>query len=153
MQWPDLILIKAFVGTHCQWAKMNFLGGAPEPAPTNDSGTPTYTFIILYVPTFAFALLLALLLAFTANSTARYWEKDFQQIFKTVLEAKAFAPAPQPLVFFEKTCKKFLKVKFSDLYCNKTYIECYNFCQQCKDYFATAGAKKYSYITFTATFF
>ena len=38
------------------------------------------------------------------------------------------------------------------MYCGKTYLECYNFFQQCKDYFATAGIKDQNWIFFATTF-
>ena len=65
--------------------------------------------------------------AFAINVTVRYLAKDFQQIFKTVLEASVLSSAPQPLVFPEKPCKKSLKARFSNLYYDKIYMECYNF--------------------------
>ena len=34
----------------------------------------------------------------------------------------------------------------------KLYMECYNFCQQCKDHFDTAGAKGYKRVFFAALF-
>ena len=46
------------------------------------------------IPTLALATLLI-----PANSFARYSEKDFQRIFKTVLETKTPVPALQLLVF------------------------------------------------------
>ena len=65
----------------------------------------------------------------SANLTAKYSKKDLQRIFQTVLEAKAPASAPQPLVFLDGPCERPLKVRFPDLYYNKTHIKCYNFYQ------------------------
>ena len=67
--------------------KNKFARTAPELALTNGRGTPIYTSAILHI----LILALALLPAF-ANLTARYFKKDLQQIFKTILEARAFAP-------------------------------------------------------------
>lgn len=53
---------------------------------------------------------------------------------------------------FDGLHKKPLKAKLSDVYCGKSYIECYNFCQQCKNYFANAGAKGPNGILFTPFF-
>lgn len=44
------------------------------------------------IPTFAIALVVALTLA-SVNLIAKYLPKDFQRIFKAVLEARALAPA------------------------------------------------------------
>ena len=86
------------------------------------------------------------------NSTARYLEADFQQIFRTVLETRPPVFAPQPLVFPEGPCERPLKAKFPELYCDKTYMECYNFIQQCEDHFAIARAKKPNRMPFGASF-
>lgn len=45
-----------------------------------------------------------------------------------------------------------IKATSPNIYCDRYYIECYNFCQQYKDYFATAEATKPNQIPF-ATFF
>ena len=124
--------------SHCQnfqpVGEDDCAGTTPE-TPTNDSSTPSHTpalsRVIISAPSPFSAL---------ANSTNRYSEKDFQRIFKTVLEARAPNPAPQLLVFLNRPRRRPLKTSFSNLYCGKTHIECYNFCQQCENHFATAGA-------------
>ena len=136
------------------------LTGKDKPAdPTLIEGSDTYTLTsavlhaltpipaFISAPSFAFAPV-------NANATVRYSKADFQPIFRTVLEAKPFAPAPapQPLVFPDGPCKRPLKARFPKLYCGKTHIECYNVIQQCKDYFATAGAKRPNRVLFAATF-
>ena len=50
-------------------------------------------------------------------------------------------------------CKKSLKVQFSDLYYGNLHIDCYRFCQQCKDNFETAGASRPNRIPFATSFF
>ena len=87
------------------------------------------------------------------NSTVRYLEADLQRILRTVLEARPPALAPQQLVFWESPCEQSLKARFPELYYSKTHIECYNFIQQCEDYFAIAGAKKPNCVPFAAIFF
>ena len=101
------------------------LAGAPqEPAFTNNTKTPTYISTMSHIstPTLAF-------FPTPANSTARYSEENFQQIFKTVLGAEASAPALRLLVLPHGPCERSLKVRFLNLYCGKTYIKCYNFYQ------------------------
>ena len=75
---------------------------------------------------------------------AKYTEKDLQKILRIVLKARA-PPS-------DGTRKKLLKARSLDIYCGKSHIECYNFCQQCEDYFATAGAKGPNCILFATSF-
>ena len=87
-----------------------------------------------------------------------------QKILKTVLEAGApvSAPAPVPTLVPAPTLapapivanapREKLKARFPDLYCGKSYMDYYNFCQQCEDYFATAGATALTRILFVASF-
>ena len=70
----------------------------------------------------------------------------------SVIDVKTLALASQPLLFLDKPCKKSLKASIPDLYCDKFYMECYNFYQKCKDYFATTVAEKQNRILFAATF-
>ena len=74
---------------------------------------------------------------------AKYTEKDLQKILRTVLEVQA--PS-------DGACEKPLKTRSPDVYCGKFYMECYNFCQQCKDHFATARAKGPNRISFATSF-
>ena len=76
-----------------------------------------------------------------------------QQIFKAVLEAWAPAPAPTlaPVVF--EAPREKLKARFPDVYRGKSHIDCYNFCQEYENYFATAEATKSIRIRFATSFF
>ena len=83
-----------------------------------------------------------------------------QKIFKAVLEARAPVPAPVPVpapapalasIVAEAPWEK-LKARSPDLYREKSHMDCYNFCQQCEDYFATAGATGPTRIPFAASF-
>ena len=84
------------------------------------------------------------------TSISKYSEDDLQRIFKTVLEAQIPAPAPvlapapvpvpAPAPIVAKASREKLKARFPDVYRGKSHMNCYNFCQQCEDYFATAGA-------------
>lgn len=71
------------------------------------------------------------------SSTTKYLEDNLQRIFKIVLEAWTSIIL---IVFLEKPYKKLLKANFLNMYCTKTYIEYYNFCQQCKNYFTMVEA-------------
>ena len=82
------------------------------------------------------------------TSTPKYSENDLQRIFKAVLEAQT--PALAPAV--SKTPREKLKARSPDVYCGKSHMDCYNFCQQCEDYFATAGATGPTRILFAASF-
>ena len=45
------------------------------------------------------------------------------------------------------------KARFPDVYRGDNHMACYNFCQQCEDYFATVGTKRPNCIPFAASFF
>ena len=108
--------------------------------------------------------------ALAATSVLKYFENDLQRILKAVLEARApvLAPAPIPAPvpaptpvpapapalapIVAETPREKLKAHFSDVYRAKSHIDCFNFCQQCKDYFATAGATRPTRIPFAASF-
>ena len=77
-------------------------------------------------------------------SVPKYIDKDLQKILRTVLEARA---SP-----FDGIREKLLKARLPDVYRGKFHMECYNFCQQCEDHFATAGAKGPNRIPFAASF-
>ena len=78
-------------------------------------------------------------------SIPKYTEEDLQRILKTVLEARAPTTSEEPQ-------DKPLKAQSPDVYRGKSHMKCYNFCQQCEDYFATAGAKGPNQIPFAASF-
>ena len=84
----------------------------------------------------------------------KYLKDDMQRILKLVLEVQTTAPASAsalaPATFAEPWKK--LKAYSMDIYCGKSYINCYNFCQQCEDYFATARATGSIQIPFATSF-
>ena len=64
------------------------------------------------------------------TSIPKYSKDNLQRIFKVVLEAQALAPNPTPtlaLVVSEMLREK-LKACSLDIYCGKSYMDCYNFC-------------------------
>ena len=100
-----------------------------------------------------------------ATSILKYSENDLQRILKAILEAKALVPAPAsvsalvptsvpaptlaPIV--AETPQEKLKARSPDVYHGKSHMDCYNFRQQCEDYFATVGAMRATRITFAAS--
>ena len=48
--------------------------------------------------------------------------------------------------------KRFLKAKIPEVYYGKSHMDCYYFCQQCEDYFKTAGATGTNRTLFAASF-
>ena len=73
----------------------------------------------------------------------KYTEKDLQKILRTVLKARTLS---------DGTREKPLMARLPDIYCGKSHMECYNFCQQCEDHFITAGAKGPNRISFATSF-
>lgn len=76
----------------------------------------------------------------------QYTVDNLQQIFKTILKA-------QTLTILEDPWYKPLKAYLLDIYYGKSLIECYNFYQQCEDYFTIVGVKKTNQISFTTSVF
>ena len=85
-----------------------------------------------------------------ATSVPKYSKDDLQRIFKAVLEARAPAPASTPIV--SEMPREKLKARSPDVYRGKSHMDCYNFCQQYEDYFATVGATVANRIPFAASF-
>ena len=74
-----------------------------------------------------------------------YSNEEVQDIIQTVMEVSTIAkegPQERPL-----------KARFPNVYKGDNHMACYNFCQECEDYFATAGAKGPNCIPFAAFFF
>ena len=93
-------------------------------------------------------------LSTTATNVAKYSKNNLQRTLRTVLEAQTPAPASAPApATSKKPQNKPLKARSPDIYCGKSHMDCYNFCQQCEDYFATIGATKANQILFTVFFF
>ena len=94
------------------------------------------------------------------TSIPKYSKDDLQRILKTVLKARVPAPTPvlapastpAPVPIVAETPYKKLKARFPDVNRGKFYIDCYNFCQQWEDYFATARATGLIRILFATSF-
>ena len=61
------------------------------------------------------------------------------------------APAPNPAPIVAEARRKKLKAYSPNIYREKSHMDCYNFCQQCENYFATAGATGPTRIPFAAS--
>ena len=55
---------------------------------------------------------------------AWYIQKDMDHFYQTFFQAS------------KSRSRNKLKAKTSDVYCSRSHIKCYNFCQQCEDHFA-----------------
>ena len=109
-------------------------------APTEGSGGSTPTPIVSRAPTPAPATALA---ATTSSDT---------ELFKRFMKAYLEAQVPGQTKVDSETRKQPLKARFLDLYYGNSHMDCYRFCQQCKDHFKIAGAKGPNRIPFAALF-
>ncbi len=75
-----------------------------------------------------------------APDVARYTQKDMDHLLQTFLQASKGGSSDK------------LKAKTLDVYCNRSYMECYNFCQQYEDHFTTCGVTGLNRIPFAAFF-
>ena len=73
-------------------------------------------------------------------------KKLFKQFMRTYL--KSNQGPKQPPAKREQS----LKAKVPEVYYGKSHMDCYHFCQQCKDYFETAGATGTKRTLFAASF-
>ena len=83
---------------------------------------------------------------FSAPAPILYTQKDLQRITKLCMDLflqENYQEGPR---------ESQLKAQFLDLYYRKSNIEYYYLCQQCKDYFDTAGATGSNRTLFATTF-
>ena len=118
------------------------LAGAASRVLTNDSRTPTHTFAISSTPILVVAIGLAV--------APPLDNKLFKQFIKAYLETQM--PGWIVPKIDLKPCKQLFKARFPDLYYSNLHMDCYQFYQQCKDYFKTVGAKGSNRIPFAASF-
>ena len=93
-----------------------------------------------------FTLAQALALALTISSIV----KLCHQLIKTYTATVKLLKQNQTLG--AGLCKKPLKAQYLNLYYKNSHLDCYRFCQQCKDYFETAGANRPNCISFATSF-
>lgn len=82
----------------------------------------------------------------------KYTRDDLQRILKTVLEAQPLTARGKDQKIFEDPLKWALKPKAPDGYKSKSYINCYNFIQKCKDYFAMFESQNCNQVSFAIMF-
>ena len=64
----------------------------------------------------------------------KYSKDNLQRIFKAVLKVRALAPVPAPaptlvpVPIVSEVSRKKLKARSPNVYCGKSYMDCYNFC-------------------------
>ena len=131
-------------------ASKDELAKAAPRALTNDSGIPSYTFTVSHIPTPAPAPFFApteLMTKYT-NANLQKTTKLAPELFIQDQQQAQRQMAPPALELWERP----LKAWFPDLYYGNSHLDCYWFCQQCKDYFEIAEAKKPNRILFAALF-
>ena len=121
---------------------------ARDPGPAKSSHLGNTSPVLSCNPTPGPALVLALIFAPVSILAPALPSSNelFRKFIKSYLESNQ--GLKQPLA--ER--KQFFKAKVSDVYYKKSYIDCYHFCQQCKDYFETVRATRTNQILFAAFF-
>lgn len=69
-----------------------------------------------------------------------------------VLEAQPLIACGQDWETFEDLLERAFKPRAPNVYKGKSYIDCYNFIYQCKDYFATFEFRGCNQVLFATTF-
>ena len=109
-----------------------------DPSPTNNSHLGSTSSTLFYKPTPGPALFLAFIPAqIPAPALALL---SFDNLFKQFM--KAYLESNQRLKQPPAEREQFFKAKMPDVYYKKLYMDCYHFCQQCKDYFETPRATR-----------
>ena len=115
-------------------------------APTNDGDTPVPTPAVSRTPTLAPAP------ASVPGPLGRYTDEDLQRAIKLALESFVKGQEHGQLQANSAPREQPLKARFSNLYYENSHLDCYRFCQQCKDHFKTAGANGPNQVPFAASF-
>ena len=131
--------------------KNELAGAALGPAPTEGSDTSTPAPVMSRVPIFALpdasVAAPSLALALTATTPS-----SDNELFKQFIKAYLKAQVPGQTKVDRKPRKQAFKAQFPNLYYGNSPMDYYQFCQQCEDYFETAGAKGPNRIPFAASF-
>ena len=123
--------------------KDELAGGAPR-APTKGSGIPTP------ISAASRALTPAPAPTFAPGLPGLYTDMDLQRATKLALKLFVKGQKHGQANFAPR--EKALKARNPNLYYGSLHMECYYFCQQCEDYFDTAGAMGSQRVSFAASF-
>lgn len=74
---------------------------------------------------------------------AQYTQKNLNQIIQSVFQAQTSK---------KRSFENKIKAKSLNVYCDRSYMECDNFCPQCKDYFVITEIIRQNRIPFAAFF-
>lgn len=85
--------------------------------------------------------------------TRLYTNEELENMIKITLDSPYLSLALSAAISNLSDIRESLyKVMAPDIYYDKLHIECYNFCQQCKDHFAITGAIGHNRVFFATTF-
>ena len=135
-------------------------------APTNNSGTPVpipavsrtptpasaQTPVLTEAPAPAQTLAAAPAPAFVPGPPGRYMDENLQKATKLALKLFVKGQEYGQLQASSAPYEQPLKAWFPDLYYRNSHLDCYCFCQQCKDHFKTAGANEPNRVPFATSF-
>ena len=144
-----LLFDQAMVGSHtCHSPRYN----SPPSGKNELTGSPSKAFtensnIFTLFPTISWAQILA---PAAAPALALSSTKElYQQLLKTYTATVKLLKQNHGL----DPCKQPLKTQFPNLYYRNSHMDCYRFCQKCKDYFKTVRISRPNCIPFAASFF
>ena len=107
----------------------------------------------------------------STSSAPSYNPTPGLDLVPALISAPVRAPTPAPAAtdeLFKKFMKAYLetnqeprqpererslKAKVPEIYYGKSHMDCYHFCQQCKDHFETVRATRFNRTPFAASFF
>ena len=123
-------------------------GGTQRPLPANSSGSPLPALPSansrVSTPADSCTLMPA---PSHVPAPAKYTDADFHQFMKVFMATQGRSG------IHEGPRESSFKACFFDLYYRKFHMDCYQFCQQCEDYFETAGTTNPNRVLFAALFF
>ena len=119
---------------------------ARDPGPVGDPHSGSTSLVLSYNPTSGPELVPALIPAPVPTPTPAPVATNelFKKFMKAYLETNQGPRQPER--------KQTLKAKVLEVYYSKSHIDCYHFCQQCKDHFETVGATGFNWTLFVASF-
>ena len=110
----------------------------------NSSGTPK--------PILAVSRALTSAPVFVLGLPKKYTDENLQRATKLAPELFVKGEEHGHLKANSAPCKQPLKAGFCNLYYKNSHLDCYCFCQRCKDHFKTAEANRPNRVPFAASF-